>query len=278
MKQLVEFRGEFADAQSTYLRALKNTGVTLRQFTESESLELENTSYGLKLPPSPPLSLPPSPPPPPPFSPDSRKSIDNQKEEVSQEESMKIDEDECSTPPPPPLHQSSCNFWDPFEPSSSQHQGKSEIVETVVEEENWAETKTEFEEEDQEEVVGNVVASSLSQKPQQQQQQTVELVDDNSSMISWSAKDSADMAAVVRRSKKTLEGIIKELDDYFLRASAGGKDIAVLMDISKGDTSLPLNFKENKSKYWIFSTIYHLFDNLHTVKLSPEKFLSISHL
>ena len=77
MKQLVGFRGEFADAQLAYLRSLKNTGVTLRQFTESESLELENTTFGIALPPSPPPPLPPSPPPPPNFSPDSRKFEDS---------------------------------------------------------------------------------------------------------------------------------------------------------------------------------------------------------
>ncbi|KAE8656845.1 hypothetical protein F3Y22_tig00116997pilonHSYRG00452 [Hibiscus syriacus] len=33
MKHLVRCRGEFADAQSAYLRALKNTGVTLKSYT-----------------------------------------------------------------------------------------------------------------------------------------------------------------------------------------------------------------------------------------------------
>ncbi|XP_012075657.1 protein ALTERED PHOSPHATE STARVATION RESPONSE 1 isoform X2 [Jatropha curcas] len=205
MKQLVVFRGEFADAQLAYLRALKNTGVTLRQFTESESLELENTSYIQALPPSPPLPLPPSPPPPPTFSPDSRKSTNNQKVDIAQEESIKIDEYDSS-------QIFSYNDWDTYYP---QHPGKNKMVESVGEEEAWAETKTEFEEEDREEEnVGIAVSNSLSQ---------------------W-------------RSKKTLEGIVKELDDYFLKASAGGKEIAVLMNISRGDSYLPQNSKENKRK------------------------------
>lgn len=264
MKRLVEFRGEFSDAQVAYLRALKNTGVTLRQITESESLELENTStsYGLTLlPPSPPLPLPPSPPPPPPFSPD------NGKEE--EEESIKIAKEEevggCTPPPTFIPSTSSWNFWDPFEPSSSSphhhhHQDRSsELIEPepMVEEENWAETKSEFDQEDQEgeEVVVadenvSVDANSLPQKKQQQQQQRpVKLGDDSSSMVSWCTKDTADIANVVRRSKKTLEGIVKELDDYFLKASAGGKEVSVLMDISRGDTYLPLSLKENKSKH-----------------------------
>ncbi|EEF35770.1 protein ALTERED PHOSPHATE STARVATION RESPONSE 1 [Ricinus communis] len=250
MRQLVVFRGEFAEAQLAYLRALKNTGVTLRQFTESESLELEeleNTSYVQALPPSPPLPLPPSPPPPPPFSPDLRKSTDNQKQEIDREESISINEDDCSTPPPPPIVTSSWNIWDPFEPPSPQHQEKSKLVESAVEEENWAETKTEFEEEDREEVnVGKVASSSLPQV--QQQLPPLKLVDDDSSMVSWCTKDTTDGVMVHWRNKKTLEGIIKELDDYFLKASAGGKEIAVLMDISKGDTSLLQNSKENKRK------------------------------
>ncbi|XP_050223791.1 protein ALTERED PHOSPHATE STARVATION RESPONSE 1 [Mercurialis annua] len=249
MKQLVVNRGEFAEAQLAYLRALKNTGVTLRQFTESESLELEDTSYVQALPPSPPLPLPPSPPPPPPFSPDLRKSTDKQKEDIDREESMSVNEDDCCTPPPPPIVSSSWNIWDPFEVSSLQQQEKSK-VEPALEDENWAETKTEFEEEDWEEVnVGSVVSSSLPQQQKQQQQQLpLKLVDDDSSVASWCTKDTTDGVMVNLRNKKTLEGIIKELDDYFLKASAGGKEIAVLMDISQGDTSLRQFSNENKRK------------------------------
>ncbi|GAV76404.1 DUF632 domain-containing protein/DUF630 domain-containing protein [Cephalotus follicularis] len=241
MKQLVGFRGEFADAQLAYLRALKNTGVTLRQFTESESLELENTTYGLASPPSPPPPLPPSPPPPPPFSPDLRKSNDNETKEITQE-SMEIEEDGNSTPPPR-VQSSSWEYWDPFGHSLPSYPRKGEFVEPV-EEENWAETRTEFEEDDrEEEAVDNLAASTVPERLQ-----PVELVDDNSSMMSWYTKDTADMGMVVWRKKKTLEGIVKDLDDYFLKASAGGKNIAVLLDISKGDSSLPQNFNENKRK------------------------------
>lgn len=244
MKHLVGFRGEFADAQLAYLRALKNTGVTLRQFTESESLELENTPFGLVLPPSPPPPLPPSPPPPPPFSPDLRKFNNNQKDEIAQEESIEIGEDDSCTPPPPPISSSHWEFWDPFSTSLPPREKNNATAEEPVEEENWAETNTEFEEEDQEEeAVVNNGLHLLPEKPH-----TIELVDDNSSMVSWHTKDTADMAMVVWRSKKTLTGIVKELDDYFLKASAGGNDIAVLMDINRGDNFLQQDFKENKRK------------------------------
>lgn len=244
MKQIVGFRREFADSQLCYLRSLKNTGVTLRQFTESESLELENTRFGLALPPSPPPPLPPPPPPPPNFSPDMRKDKGKQRVEVAQEEIIEIDEDN-SCMPPPPLASSTWDFWDPFAPSSPHCEKKSEIEEPI-EEENWAETKSQFEEEEQEGVVGNNSVNMLPEKPL-----NVELLDDNSSMVSWHTKDtaSADMAMVVWRRKKTLAGIVKELDDYFLKASDGGKDIVILMDINSSDTFLRQNPKEMSNYY-----------------------------
>ncbi|KAG2688847.1 hypothetical protein I3760_09G112700 [Carya illinoinensis] len=244
MKQLVGFRGEFADALLAYLRALKNTGVTLRQFTESESLELENTSYGLTLPPSPP---PPLPPPPPPFSPDSIKNEENNwKGKVLQKESIEIEEDDSSTPSGSPSlpTQESWPYWDPFGSSSQQHHLKKSDVVELVEDEKWAETKTEFDEEDQKEGVDvKIIMNPLLDKPQ-----PVELLDDNSSTMSCCTKDTADIAMVVRRSKKTLEGIVSELDDYFLKASAAGKEIAVLVDINGADNFLSQGFKENDRK------------------------------
>lgn len=244
MKHLVVFRGEFANAQLAYLRALKDTGVTLRQFTESESLELEPTPFRLVLPPSPPPPLPPSPPPPPPFSPDLRKFSNNDKDEIAQEESIEIDGDDSCTPPPPLISNSHWEFWDPFSTSLPPREKKNSTVEELLEEENWAETNTEFEEEDQEEIAaGNNGLDMLPEKPH-----PIEIVDDNSSMVSCNTKDTADMTMVVWRSKKTLTGIVKELDDYFLKASAGANGIAVLMDINRGDTFLQQNLKENKSK------------------------------
>ncbi|XP_059666060.1 protein ALTERED PHOSPHATE STARVATION RESPONSE 1 [Cornus florida] len=251
MKQLVGLRGEFANAQMAYLRSLKNTGVTLRQLTESESLELETTPFGLALPPSPPPPLPPSPPPPPVFSPDLRKFYDDQKVAVAQEEIVEIDEDNECTPPPPPIPSSTWDFWDPFCPPSPYFEKKSETVEPD-EEENWVEASSEFVDDNQEaEVVINNVVNVIPEK-----RKTVELVDDNSSMVSWHTKDTTDMAMVVWRSKKTFAGIVKELDDYFLKASAGGRDIAVFMDINLGDTFHFQNSKENKRKRYNSSKVF----------------------
>ncbi|KAJ8758592.1 hypothetical protein K2173_000313 [Erythroxylum novogranatense] len=238
MKQLVEFRGEFADSQLAYLKAMKNTGATLRQFTESESLDLGSTSYDVPGPPSPPFPLPPSPPPPPPFSPDLKRSNHSYKE--MQEESTKVEEVDYS------FISSSWNTWNPFEPYSQLSLERSEIVDPVVEEEHWAETKSHFEEDDQEDGVGNGVAFSNTRE--RQKQQPVELIDDNSSTISCCTKETADKAVVKRRRGKTMDGIVKEIDDYFLKASAGRNEIVVLMDVPKGDTFLLHNFKDNKRK------------------------------
>lgn len=254
MKQLVVFRGEFADAQLAYLKALKNTGVTLRQFTESELLEIENPP---PLPPSPPPPLPPSPPPPPPLSPDLRKVENNKKEEVGEDEIKEIGQ--CDTPSPPPVA-SSWEAWYPFD--SSQYQWQKDETMELVDEENWAETKTEFEEDELEEkAFTDVVAEPHPEKPQ-----TAGSVDDNSSTKSWYAKETTDSTMVPWRRKKTLEVLAKELDDYFLKASACVKEITVVMDINRSDRFLPQNFNENKSKYQLFVSILLLL-TLHSIYL-----------
>ncbi|MBA0788578.1 hypothetical protein Gotri_026716 [Gossypium trilobum] len=243
MKQLVGYRGEFADAQLAYLRALKNTGVTLRQFTESDSLELENTSHCLTLPPSPPSPLPPPPPPPPSFSPDPRKAGENGIIKAAQDESTKINQDECSTPPPPTAS-SSWTYWDLFESTSPlYHPKQSETVEPI-QEESWAESKMQFEDENPgEELVEGFAINTLPERSLRR-----EIVDDSKSIMSWYNKDSTDVAMLVLKNNKTLEGIMKDLDDYFLKASAGGKEIAVFTDINIGNNSLPWKLNENKRK------------------------------
>ncbi|MFQ6621974.1 hypothetical protein Gotur_002866 [Gossypium turneri] len=243
MKQLVGYRGEFSDAQLAYLRALKNTGVTLRQFTESDSLELENTSHCLTLPPSPPSPLPPPPPPPPSFSPDPRKAGENGIIEAAQDESSKINQDECSTPPPPTAS-SSWTYWDLFESTSPLHHPKQSETVEPIQEESWAESKMQFEDENPgEELVEGFAINTLPERSLRR-----EIVDDSSSIMSWYNKDSTDVAMLVLKNNKTLEGIIKDLDDYFLKASAGGKEIAVFTDINIGSNSLPWKLNENKRK------------------------------
>ncbi|KAB2096840.1 hypothetical protein ES319_A01G131600v1 [Gossypium barbadense] len=241
MKQLVGYRGEFADAQLAYLRALKNTGVTLRQFTESDSLELENTSHCLTLPPSPPSPLPPPPPPPPSFSPDPRKAGENGIIEAAQDESAKVNQDECSTPPPPTAS-SSWTYWDLFESTSPLHHPKQSETVEPIQEESWAESRMQFEDENPGEEL--VEGFAINTPPMRSLRR--EIADNSSSIMSWYNKDSTDVAMLVLKNNKTLEGIMKDLDDYFLKASAGGKEIAVFTDINIGNNSLPWKLNENK--------------------------------
>ncbi|KZV24329.1 hypothetical protein F511_01811 [Dorcoceras hygrometricum] len=248
MKQLLGCRKEFADALLVYLRSLKNTGSTLRQFTESESLELEENTSDFAFPPSPPAPpppLPPSPPPPPSFSPDLRKLRNKHPHpkghSAAEEEITELDDDNKHTPPPPPTG-SSWDYWDPFGSSSPHHDKLSEAMEQ--EEENWAETNTEFVDEDEEAAVD----ATREIDPIPVKQQRVELTDDNSSMMSWHAKDTADMGMVVWRNNKTLSTIVKDLDEYFLKASGAVKNIAVVIDINMGDSFRYDGIKENKRK------------------------------
>ncbi|KAF8034115.1 hypothetical protein BT93_C0406 [Corymbia citriodora subsp. variegata] len=243
MKQLLVFRGDFADALLAYLRALKNTGATLRQFTEPESLEIENTLYGLASPPSPPPPLPPSPPPPPVFSPDRRSNI-SMGEIASNPESIEINEDFICKPPPPPFPSSSWKLQEPFEASLPLHERKNEVAMEANKEENWVESKTEFEGEDGvEETLERRMLDLLPKK-----EQLAESGDDTSSQMSWNANESDDMTMEVWKSKKSLEGIVKNLDEYFLDASALGRDIAILVDINSWDSFPPKRTKEHKRK------------------------------
>ncbi|CAG7880565.1 unnamed protein product [Brassica rapa] len=268
MKKLLVFRGDFADAQLAYLRALRNTGVTLRQFTESESLELENTSYGLSFP-SPPPTLPPSPPhpptlppppPPPPFSPDLRKPEADEEEEGAEEIDGNVDGSGATPPPPLP---NSWNLWNPFESLELDSHPNGDNVGTQTdlkkkqkfqqaEEENWAETKSEFEAEDeQQEALGlsvqriEAVGGSEVKKPRRLTFKLKEVMDDNSSMTSCYGKDLENTDCRIRR---TLEGIIKELDDYFLKASGCEKEIAVIVDINSRDSVDPFRYQETRRK------------------------------
>lgn len=232
VKQLLGFRKEFANATLAYLKALKDTGITLRQFSESESLEHESV-----LPSSPPLPLPPSPPLPPPIdSPDSRKLEGNHNGKEAQQEIIEVGEESSCTPPPPP---GPWYFSDLLETSLAQQKVESALVEDV-DEENWAETRSQFDEEDQMHVTSDKVSDTLRKKSPN--------VDDDSSVLTGQRKQMVNRAMVVWRRRKTLSGIVKELDDYFLKASAGGKEIAVLVDMSTWNTSLHHDLNERKGK------------------------------
>ncbi|KAF9594677.1 hypothetical protein IFM89_034360 [Coptis chinensis] len=230
MKQLLVLRSQFAAAQMCYLQSLKNTGVTLRQFTDSETLDLAD----ILLPPSSSssstlITLPPPPPPLPPFSPDHEEDDGGGGNEVTDEEEG---DGVILTPPPLPPSLD----WDIMDSNSSQEQ--------VIEEEDWAETNTEFEKEDseKEKIVTDIVLKPLFMKA---------LGDDDYVMVSsGSSNVAADTALVIpsSRKEKTLAGIIRDIDDYFLKASASGRNVILLLDINRNGDSLYQNFGESMSK------------------------------
>ncbi|CAA2980816.1 Hypothetical predicted protein [Olea europaea subsp. europaea] len=241
MKILLRYREEFANAQLAYLRSLKNTGVTLRQFTESDSLELEDPTSVPALPPSPPTPLPSSPPPPPPVPPAFMRKFEDKQPNVEVGRGEIIEVDEESTHTQQPLVWAG-EYWENvimgnIASSSLECDKKCD----TVEEENWEDTNTEFLEEDDEEAVVTTVDDIMPRK-----QHIVELVDDDSFVMSCNSNDTSDKAMVVWRSNKTLTGIVKDLDDYFVKAAGGVKNIAVFVDISMGDTFLFRGIKENK--------------------------------
>ncbi|OAY81810.1 hypothetical protein ACMD2_08862 [Ananas comosus] len=69
---------------------------------------------------------------------------------------------------------------------------------------------------------------------------------DDESAASWFTKES-DMATVVWRGKKSMVGIVREIDEYFLKAAAGGKDVAALLESGR-EQCHPWEFEGRKGK------------------------------
>ncbi|KAG8051507.1 hypothetical protein GUJ93_ZPchr0001g32375 [Zizania palustris] len=274
MKQLVRRRVDLAAAHTAYLQALRNTGATLRQFAEVESALSQQPPASTAVPPSPPpppppaaysvttsmpaysmtSSLPPSPRPPPPlpFSPIviRRKKRDDELNGDDSTDDDDDDTDSCSTPlPPPPPPGCDWEYLEPFAmrplkfPSSLADRNDKEVASQVtMDDDNWVETNTEFDGYDDESVSANV--DGIVSGVQLNQARSRALGDDNSSMVSWVTKES-DSSAMVWRSKKSLVGIAKEIDEYFLKAAASGSDVVILLDSSGGRTD-PTELEANR--------------------------------
>ncbi|KAG6509492.1 protein ALTERED PHOSPHATE STARVATION RESPONSE 1-like [Zingiber officinale] len=262
MKRLLTCRAELAAAHMAYLQSLRNTGATLRQFTETETMVPNDTPpTDLTLPPSPPPPppLPPSPPPPPPsYSPVAAKEAVEEKASVEDDSSDSEDDDQSCSTPPPTVPGSVWEFWDPFSPPASSsfssplpQKDSGTLIQAAAEEENWEETKSEFleeeeETEEEEKLIPEEETYAVTLNAVNDNCTLKELADDNSSVVSWLTKDT-DMGMVVWRSKKTLAGIIKEVDEYFLKAAAGGKDVAVVLE-SNRSCSHPWDTERRKGK------------------------------
>jgi len=131
-------------------------------------------------------------------------------------------------PPPPPASSSTWDFWDPFGPPS---------LSRSVEEES--------DEESESEAAPVLVASAratASATPQR-------------SVISGFSKDTvtttttSELAMVVARNGKDLVEIVKELDEYFLKAAEAGGQVSSLLEVSSSTFSSQSS-KEGKSFFF----------------------------
>jgi len=173
------------------------------------------------------------------------------------------DTDSCSTPLPPPPPPgvawedldpyNSLNFPSPFADRNDKEVGSQ----VTMDDDPWVETNLEFDGEEDESVLGN--DDSVVNRVQMNPAKSRALGDDNSSMVSWVTKDS-DSTAVPWRNKKSLIQIVKEIDEYFLKAAASGSDVVILLDSAGGRTdALEIETKKgagkNSKSAKVFSTL-----------------------
>lgn len=154
------------------------------------------------------------------------------------------DTDSCSTPLPPPLPPGiDWEDLDPYNvrplsfPSPFADRNDEEVASQVAMD-NGPEVHTEFDGEEDESVLG--IVDRVHVNPAKSRA----LGDGNSSTVSQVTKDS-DSVAVPWRSMKSLVEIVKEIDEYFLKAAASGNDVVILLD-SAGGRPDALEMEANK--------------------------------
>ncbi|KAL4582737.1 hypothetical protein LXL04_007296 [Taraxacum kok-saghyz] len=199
MKQFVKARNAFSASHTMYLRSLRNTGAALLQFATAES--------PLHLPPLHPSSspTPPAPPPPPPpMSPSS---------ETWTTSTTNTSSTPLPPPPPPPVS-STWDFWDPFMPMS-------ERSDTMTRDGEWEEMSNNAVSETV--VTTTTVGSASVAAPPS--------AVSGFSKITVSNATQSDMPVIVSSKSKDLLEIIKELDEYFLRAADSGGKLSALLEV-----------------------------------------------
>ncbi|KAF7135266.1 hypothetical protein RHSIM_Rhsim08G0032200 [Rhododendron simsii] len=200
MKQFVKARQSFSASHSMYLKSLKTTGSALLQFATAEIHHHHHHAPPPLFPSPPPLPITPlPPPPPPPMSPTSSTWTT-----TSTTASTALPPPP-PPPPPPPAAESGWDFWDPFMPSSSR----------AVAEEEWEATTVTVSEAAVTTRVGAARAAPLS-------------------VVSGYSKDTSttsELAMVVSSKSKDLVEIVKELDEYFLRAADAGAHLSSLLEV-----------------------------------------------
>ncbi|KAL8151743.1 hypothetical protein V2J09_021551 [Rumex salicifolius] len=220
IKQFVKSRHAFSAAHSFYLRSLRSTGSALLQFA-SEETALHNHNHNHHLPPipsSPPPPVPPTPPPPPPPPPMSPSTVSW----TTSTTGTATTSSAIPPPPPPPVGVGSTwDFWDPFvpPPPSSSRSGT---------EEEWEEMTTTTASEP---AVMTAAASVTAP----------------TSVVTTTAASSELAVVVSARTAKDLAEIVREIDEYFLKAAEAGGRVSLVLEIPS-----PTNAFTNQSKIGVY--------------------------
>ncbi|KAJ4798666.1 hypothetical protein LUZ62_049912 [Rhynchospora pubera] len=237
IKQLLTCRARLASAHFAYLKSLRDTGSALRQFVEVESPvdPTKTPPRTITLPPSPP-PLPPSPPPLPQFSPMVHKHNRQLPENSTRDNYSEIDSEteSCVTPrPPPPPPGVDWRLWDPFDaavtlnsPILLNNRNMINYSRKDWDDEDWEETNTDYEEDDK--------GSKFEGEIGKGEILGTESKEDNMSQASWHTKESDVAPLAMCRNKKSLIEIVKEIDEHFLKAAAGGQDVVSFLEIDSG--------------------------------------------
>ncbi|KAG5245525.1 protein ALTERED PHOSPHATE STARVATION RESPONSE [Salix suchowensis] len=206
MKQYVKARQSLSASHAMYIRSLRSTGSALLQFSNNETDH--HIRRRPRLPPThhSPQPLPPTPPPPPPppMSPSSDTWTTTTTTTATAASPLPP-----PPPPPPPVAASSWDFWDPFVPPPP--------ISVEEEEEEW------------EEVTTTVTTSEM-------------VAVEPPSVASGFPKENAsgsgsELAMVVSRNTKDLAEIIKEVDEYFLKAADAGGQLSRVLEVSSPNLS-----------------------------------------
>lgn len=248
MKQAVVHRHAFAAAHTAYLLALRNTGAALRQFAEGEG--------GV---PAGPFAVLPEPPPPPPVLPnaksDSPSSATTKEIDVAEDSVPKEwDFFEPFLPTDPPLHlkerrktvQQDCDLEaskiDEQQPHTVEDDKPHQSVDAGETHEDTAiENKDE-----------------LIDGPKDEQFNKDELIDGPNDEHREEGDIEHELGMMLTvNAKKDLLKIVKELDEEFLKASAGGADVTRALETRKTHvhTDLPKSKFRSYNSARVFSAL-----------------------
>ncbi|CAN8278735.1 unnamed protein product [Cochlearia groenlandica] len=236
LKHLVKARQSLSVSHALYLRSLRATGSSLLHFSVKETPLHLHHNHNQNPPPLSPSPSPPPPPPPqrsrppPPLSPGSETTW------TSTTTSSVLP----PPPPPPPPPSSTWDFWDPFvppPPSSSEEEWEEETTTGTA-------TAT---------VTGTGSDTAATTAP------TTSTDPQASSVVSDFSKDTttktntttttttgSELAVVVSRNSKDLMEIIKEVDEYFLKAADSGAPLSSLLEISTSINAVTAFSSHNK--------------------------------